>query len=153
MEITRVLAAQLAQPGVEVLPLARPPLDLLRAGHAGRVAQLDAAFNLFVSNAVRRFRTAAGDPVAVISVHDDAEIRVSFSSRFDDALAEGFRWPLDPLDDIDRIAGSVASLLAECRVTDVHFAATALPALNAQGQVWFVSARDIAVRGAAPPQH
>ncbi len=62
----------------------------------------------------------------MISAHDDAGIRVSFSSRFDDAPAEGFRWSLDPPDDIDRIVGSVTSLLAECRVTDVHVAAAAL---------------------------
>src|SRR5258706_4354020 len=66
MLLTRELAAQLAQSGTEVLPLPRPPLDLLRAAHAGRVAQLDAAFSLFASNAVRRFRSATGDPIAVL---------------------------------------------------------------------------------------
>jgi hypothetical protein len=44
MPLTRALAAQLAQPGVEALPLPRPPLELLRAAHAGRSAQLEAAF-------------------------------------------------------------------------------------------------------------
>ena len=142
MALTRALAAQLGQPGVEVLPLPRPPLDLLRAGHAGRVAQLEAAFSLFVSNAVRRFRSATGDPVAVISAHDNSEIRVSFSSLFDDSMVEGFRWPLHPLDAIDSIVGSVASLLEECRVTDVRYASALLPPLNAHGQMWYVTARD-----------
>ena len=142
MPLTRLLAAQIGQSGVEVLPMARPPLDLLRAGQAGRTAQLDAAFNLFVSNAVRRFRGATGDPVVVISAHDDGDIRVSFSSQFDDAMLEGFRWPLHPLDDLARITGSIAELLDECRVNDVQSALKVLPALNAQGQVWFVRARD-----------
>ena len=152
MPLTRVLASQLAQPGVEVLPMARPPLDLLRAGHAGRAAQLDAAFNLFVSNAVRRFRGATGDPVAVISAHDDGDIRVALSSQFDDTV-EGFRWPLHPLDDIARIADSMSDLLNECRINQVHRAGTVLAALNAQGQVWFVSVRDADRLADERPRH
>jgi hypothetical protein len=143
MPLTRLLAVQLGQPGIEVLPLARPPLDLLRAAHAGRVAQLEAAFNLFASNAVRHFRAGTGDPVAVIGTHDDAELRVSLSSPFDDTTVEGFRWPLHPLDDIGQITGSIVELLGECRVSDVQFVGRILPALNAQGQVRFVSARDL----------
>jgi len=142
MALTRALAAQLGQPGIEVLPLARAPIDLLRAGHAGRVAQLDTAFSLFVSNAVRRFRSATGDPVAVISAHDDSEIRVSFSSLFDDSMVEGFRWPLHPLDGIDSIVASITSLLDECRITDVRCASALLPPLNAHGQTWYVTARE-----------
>ncbi len=142
MPLTRALAAQLGQSGVEVLPLARPPLDLMRAGHAGRFAQLDAAFNLFASNAVRRSRGASGDPVAVLSAHDDADIRVTLSSQFDDTLLEGFRWPLHPLDDIGRIVDSITELLVACRVGNVRYVEKVLPALNAEGMTWFVSVRD-----------
>ena len=142
MPLTRALATQLGQAGVEVLPIPRPPLDLMRAGHAGRLAQLDAAFNLFVSNAVRRFRGATGDPVVVVSAHDDAELRVSFNSQFDDTALQGFRWPLHPLDDIGRIVGGITELLAECRISQVRCAERVLPALNAEGLVWFVSVRD-----------
>jgi len=151
MPLTRMLAAQLGQSGIEVLPLARPPLDLLRAAHAGRVAQLEAAFNLFASNAVRRFRAGTGDPVAVIGAHDDGELRVSLSSPFDDTMVEGFRWPLHPLDDIERIAVSVTELLGECRVSDVQCVGRILPSLNAQGLVWFGTARDLAE--AISPRH
>jgi hypothetical protein len=153
MPLTRMLATQLAQPGVEVLPLARPPLDLLRAGQAGRFAQLDAAFNLFVSNTVRRFRGATGDPVAVISAHDDADIRVSFSTQFDDAALEGFRWPLHPLDDITRIMDAIAELLAACRVTQVRCVGRVLPAFDAAGVVRFVSVRDADKLDAGPTRH
>lgn len=142
MALTRALAAQLSQSDVEVLPLPRPPLDLLRSAHAGRVAQLEAAFSLFVSNAVRRFRGATGDPVAVISAHDCGEIRVSLSSLFDDAMVEGFRWPLHPLDAIGGIASTITSLLTECRVTDVRCASAVLSSLNAQGQLRYLTARD-----------
>ena len=153
LALTRELAAQLNQPGVEVLPLPRPPLDLLRAAHAGRVAQLEAAFSLFASNAVRRFRSATGDPVAVISAHDDVELRVSLSSPFDDATIDGFRWPLHPLDDIDRIVSSMSELLRECRVNDVHCDARLLPALNTRGNVWFLTARDSDDARAAASRH
>ncbi|MEO7727988.1 MAG: hypothetical protein ABIS45_12100 [Burkholderiales bacterium] len=142
MPFTRLLAAQFAQAGVEVLPLARPPLELLRAAHAGRCAQLDAAFNLFVSNAVRRFRGATGDPVAVISAHDDADVRVSLSSQFDDTVLDGFRWPLHPLDNVARIVDSIGELLAACRVGNVRCVERVLPALDPHGLPWFVSVRD-----------
>jgi hypothetical protein len=137
MPLTRALAAQLAQKDVEVLPLARPPLDLLRAAHAGRYAQLDAAFNLFVSNEVRRLRGSTGDPRVVISAHDDNDIRISMSSPFDVTPAAGFRWPLHPLDELAEVAGSVSGLLAACRVHDVECVAEILPARNAQGQLWY----------------
>jgi hypothetical protein len=142
MPVTRALAAQFAQPDVEVLPLARPPVDLLRAGHAGRFAQLDAAFSLFTSNAVRRVRGATGDPLAVVAAHDDGDLRVNLASPFDASLSEGFRWPLHPLDDIAEITASIAGLLAACRVHDVRWVETVLPALNAQGEVWFARAQD-----------
>lgn len=142
MPLTRELAAQLNQPGVEVLPLPRPPLDLLRAAHAGRVAQLEAAFSLFASNAVRRHRSATGDPIAVISAHDDSELRVSLSSPFDDTTIDGYRWPLHPLDDIERIVGSITELLGECRVNNVHCAGSVLPARSTRANVWFLTPRD-----------
>jgi hypothetical protein len=151
MPLTRALALQLGQPDVEVLPLARPPLDILRAGPAGRYAQLETAFNLFVSNSVRRLRAAGGDPDAVISAHDDGDIRIVLTSPFDESLSEGFRWPLHPLDDITQVAASISDLLAACRVTNVRCAETVLPALNAQGLVWFARAREVGQ--AAPAAH
>jgi hypothetical protein len=142
MPLTRALGAQLNQPGIEVLPLARPPLDLLRAAHAGRVAQLETAFNLFASNAVRRFRASTGDPVAVLAAHDDGELRVGLSSPFDETL-EGFRWPLHPIDDIEAIVTAMLALFAECRVNDIRCVGRVLPALGAQGQVRYPTVRDV----------
>ena len=143
MPLTRALAAQFAQSGVDVLPMARPPQDLLRAGHTGRAAQLEAAFNLFVSNGLRRFRRVSGDPVTVVSAHDDGDIRVSFSSPFDDTMVEGFRWPLDLVDDLDAVTAEIAGLLAGCRLTDVRYVPGVRPALNALGHVWFLTVRDV----------
>ena len=58
MPVARALGAQLRQPGVDVLVMPRPPCDLLRAAHAGRTAQLEAAWNLCASNALRQIGRA-----------------------------------------------------------------------------------------------
>lgn len=142
MALMRLLGAQLAQSGVEILAMPRPPADFLRAAHAGRSAQLETACNLFASNAVRRFRTASGDPVAILSAHDNAELRLTLSQPFDEQMVEGFRWPLHPLDDIAAIAASIAGLLNECRVGRIEVAARVLPDCNAHGQAWFPTVKE-----------
>jgi len=124
MPLTRALARQLAQPGLDLLPLPRPPTAILKAAHAGRCAQLELAFSLFVSNTVRQFRSAVGDPAVILSAHQGeagaAEIRISMSSAFDDTLLEGFRWPLHPLDEIGQVVSNITDLLRECRIGDVR---------------------------------
>lgn len=142
MALTRLLGSQLAQAGADVLPMARPPSDLLRASHAGRSAQLETACNLFASNAVRRFRSASGDPVAILSTHDNGELRLTLSQPFDDAMIDGFRWPLHPLDDLASIAGSMTALLDDCRVGRIEVAPRVLPERNAHGQIWFPAVRE-----------
>ena len=127
MPLMRLLTTQLAQAGAEILPMARPPADLLRAAHAGRTAQLETACNLFASNAVRRFRSASGDPVAIISAHDNGELRLTLSQPFDDQMVEGFRWPLHPLDDIVAIMASMTELLDQCRFGRVEIVSRVLP--------------------------
>jgi hypothetical protein len=46
-------------------------------------------------------------------------VRVTFSSPFDDALCDAWRWPLGPSDDLGAITASITGLLAECRVDGV----------------------------------
>jgi hypothetical protein len=131
LPLTRVLVRQLAQPALDLLAMPRAPVSLLRAAHAGRCSELEVAFNLFVSNAVRDFRSTVGDPMVAVSAHrlekGGTEVRVSLSSPFDDTLLEGFRWPLHPLDDLARIVGTVAELLRDCRVSDMNIVAAVLP--------------------------
>lgn len=147
MPLARALGAQLAVPGVDLLALPRPPMGVLRAGYAGRKAQLEVALNLFLSNAIKHCRAAAGDPVLVISVHEagaaGTELRVSLSSMFDETLLEGYRWPLHPLDDPNEIAQSVQELAADCRLTDVRIVGTVLPE-GGNGAELFVRASDAA---------
>lgn len=157
MPLTRALARQFAQPGLDLLPLPRPPAAILKAAHAGRCAQLELAFSLFVSNTVRQFRSAVGDPAVVLSAHQGeagmAEIRISMSSALDDTLLEGFRWPLHPLDDLEQIIGNVASLLRECRVDDVRTACQVIMEGGMSGDRMFLDARAFDTRGNALQQH
>lgn len=147
MPLTRLLAQQLAQPGVELLPLPRPPLAILEATHAGRCAQLELAFSLFVSNTVRQFRATVGEPTVVLAAHRDeagaAELRVSMSSALDDTLLEGFRWPLHPLDDFDRVVESVVGLLRDCHLGDIRAVESVLAGGVPPQRALFFRGRDL----------
>lgn len=151
MPMTKLIAQQLQQPGLEVLPIARAPSPLYLAADAGRAAQIELAFSLFLSNAVRQFRMAVGDPSVVLSAHhgeaDDmgdtnGEVRVSLSSAFDESLLEGFRWPLYPADDVAAIIHTIRGLLDECRLNDVTVLPDVAADLNGRGGRFF-AVRDV----------
>ena len=146
MPITKLLARQLAQPGLDVLPIARAPVALYLASDAGRAAQMELAFSLFLSNAVRQFRLAVGDPAVVLSAHrmdeGGSELRVSLSSAFDDALLEGFRWPLYPADDFKEIINKINEMLVECRIDNTHSLAMVVADKTARGGRFF-AAREV----------
>jgi len=156
MPFTRLLTQQLAQPGLELLPMARAPAALYLASTAGRAAQIELAFSLFLSNAVRQFRLAVGDPAVVLSAHrtndGGAELRVSLSSVFDASMLEGFRWPLYPPDDFAEIHNKIISLLDECRLNDALSPPTVMADLNARGGR-FLTARDAELLEAAVRTH
>jgi hypothetical protein len=132
----RAMAAQLRTPGVDILPLPRPPAGLYSAAYAGRRAGVEAAFNLFTSNTVREFRSTVGDPEVTLSSHSGGELRVTLSTPFDDARVEGFRWPLHPSDDLAEVEATILRLLAECRLAALRLPAI-LPDLTAGGAVMF----------------
>jgi hypothetical protein len=140
LALTRAMSEQLSTAGAQLLPLPRPPLGLLRARHAGRRARLEIAFQLYFSNAVRRFRLASGDPDIVVSAHElagaGAEVRVSLSSRLDQTALEGFRWPLHPLDDLDAILACVRDLARDCRLGEPLVVERALPERDARGALF-----------------
>jgi hypothetical protein len=147
MPLTRELTRQLAQPGLEVLPMPRPPQPLVKAAYLGRAAQLEAALSLFLSNNVRRFRMSVGDPEAVLSAHALAagagELRLSLSSPFDESMLEGFCWPLHPLDDLDAVAQLFHRALADCRVNEALVISRVLPA-TLERNMLFVAGRSAA---------
>ena len=137
--LTRVLVRQLARSPVELLAIPRAPVSLLHAPHAGRSAELESAFNLFASNTLRQFRSSVGDPEVIVSAHRGertGEVRVSMSSALDDTALEGFRWPLHPLDDLERVAELVTDLMHDCRVENVRFIDRVLPERLASGRLF-----------------
>jgi len=154
MAMTKELARQLAQSGLEILPMPRPPQPLLIAAHAGRRAQLEAALSLFLGNTLRKFRMAVGDPEAVLSAHKldsgAGELRLSLSTPFDDSLFEGFAWPLQPQDDATEVSQLFQTVLAECRVPSVTVLQQVLPERLAGGSV-FVAGRML--ESLLPTQH
>ena len=145
MPMTQLLAQQLAQPGLDILPIPRSPISIYLAADAGRAAQVELAFSLFLSNAVRQFRLAVGDPGVVLSAHrldeGGAEYRVSLSSVFDESMLEGFRWPLYPGDDHIEIINKINNLLDECRLNDRRALGPVAADLNVRGGR-FLSGRD-----------
>lgn len=156
MPLTKELARQLAQPGLEILPMPRPPQPLLLAAQAGRRAQLEAALSLFLGNTLRRFRMAVGDPEAVLSAHrldgGAGELRLSLSTPFDDSLFEGFAWPLQPQDEAAEVTRLFQSVLAECRVPSVTVLQQILPDRLAGGSV-FVAGRMLEGLNDGPAKH
>ena len=124
--LVRELVAQLASEHSKVLALPRAPQRLLPAVAQGRAAQREVSAQIFASNAIRRLRGTVGEPTAVISAHraPDApgggELRLSLSSPFDPAAAEGFRCPLYPLDRVGDVVSMLVGLMRDCRVTDIR---------------------------------
>jgi hypothetical protein len=132
-ELASLLQTQLAVSGVQLLALPRPPKDLVSAPHAGRHAQLETALNLFASNGVRRLRMAVGDPVVIVSAHEGGDVRITLSSPFAPEMAEGFTWPLHPLDDLAALETAVCDLFVEIRLGDVRIAPRVLEAVRPSG--------------------
>lgn len=135
-----VMTKQLMLPGVDVLAVPRPPAGIMKAAYAGRYAGLEAAFNLFVSNTLRRFRLKVGDPGLLLSTHEGGELRATLYSPFDEGLTEGYRWPLHPLDDLEAIVASMTDFARECRVLDIATVPGVLPDVTSTGAVLFPTA-------------
>jgi hypothetical protein len=133
----RAMTAQLATAGVQILPMPRPPAGLYSAAYAGRRAGIEAAFNLFMSTCVRRFRSIVGDPHATLSSHASGELRVTLSNTLDDTLVEGFRWPLHPADDLGEVERTLTAMISECRLAEPHFVAGVLPDYSQTGAVLY----------------
>jgi hypothetical protein len=127
LPFTRAMAAQLGQPGLSLLPLPRPPMSHLRALEAGKFAESELGFQLFLSSALRKFRSRVGEAEAVVAACSDGSIHIRLSSPFDASLSKEYVWPLQPGDDMAAVSTGIFSLLEECRVTNVTVAETVQP--------------------------
>ena len=124
LPFTQALARQLGQEGLSLLPIPRPATNLQRAVESGRFALREMEFQLFLSNALRRFRARVGDPDATVASYSDGSVRITLGSPFDASLACEYRWPLYPEDDLGAVGGSILGLLAQCRLETVQVAET-----------------------------
>jgi hypothetical protein len=122
MAFTQALSKQLTAPNLTVLAMPRPPMSPLAALLVGQAAQRDVAMQLFVANAIRKFRERVGDPKAVISAHrtgEGGEVRLSLSNPFDEKGAEGFRATLLPNERAQDVSSAMQIPLQECKIEDV----------------------------------
>ena len=124
LAFTQALARQLAQEGLSLLAIPRPPTNLQRALESGRFALREMEFQLFLSDALRRFRARVGDPDTTVAAYSDGSVRISLDSPFDEALACEYRWPLYADDDLGAVGSSIFGLLADCRLETVQVAET-----------------------------
>jgi hypothetical protein len=147
MPFTRAVAAQLAQDGLSLLPLPRPPKSLVAAAPAGRFALQETRLNLFAASVLRKLRASVGEPVAVLSVHAGGEVRLGLSSPYDASVLHGFRWQLGVFDDLGEVAHSILSLLGDCRVLDVRVVPGLQPDRDAAGAPQFLSVHDLGPSG------
>jgi hypothetical protein len=122
MPFTRELAAQLGQPGLSFLPIPRPPMAPLQAIEAGLFSHSELGLQLFLSDALRKFRARVGEASALVASYADGSVRTGLSSPFDASLSAQYAWKLQPGDDLAAVANSIFSLLEECRVMDVQVA-------------------------------
>lgn len=120
MALTQELADQLGGEGITVLPIPRPPANLLQAQEEGRGAREELAFQAFVSRVVRGFRAEVGDPEATISALDSCAIGVRFTSPFIHSRVEVHVRGLHPLDDLTQVQAAIVELLRECRIERVE---------------------------------
>ena len=120
MPFTKALAAQLAQPGLSILPLARPPMSPLRALRAGKFAHGELGLQLFLASALRSFRSRVGEAEAVVAARADSSVLVRLESPFDASLSQQYCWTVHPGDDMAAISNSIFGLLADCRVTNIQ---------------------------------
>ena len=127
LPFTRALAAQLGRPGLSLLPIPRPPMSYLRALQAGQFAESELGFQLFLSAALRKFRSRVGEAEAVVVACADGSIRIRLTSPFDASMSHEYAWPLRPGDDIAAVRIGIFSLLEECRVTNVQVLETIQP--------------------------
>lgn len=144
--LMKFLGEQLKTDGVTLFPIARPPLVLLQAMVAGGSARQEVALQAFASSMIRKLHDMGQEPVAVLSAHENNELRFTISAPGDEKNWEGFVWPLSSLDSVPLIETQFCELMAECQVRDVRV----VPLVQADQQngiPLFLTADDVPVSG------
>ncbi|WP_018151096.1 hypothetical protein [Leeia oryzae] len=139
MALSQLLQQQWQTEGLTLFVMPRALTGVVAGQRDARFTCLEVAFQLFASAIIRRAREGVGDPAAVVSIHDNAEIRVTIGSRLQPDVAERFVWPLDDLDQIESVLHMMQIFFEECQVTDVTVAEQILPDRNAEGAPLFLA--------------
>lgn len=119
MALSQLLARQLGEPGLSLLPLPRAPQPWFAGLEAGRLACEEIAFNLFATGAIRRIRSETGDPSAEIAATDDGHVRIDLVSPLDPLQRHGHVWQLGFADDLAQVELAIRDLLRDCRLEKV----------------------------------
>ena len=138
MALSQLLQQQWQTEGLTLFVMPRALSGLVAGQNDARFTCLEVAFQLFASAIIRRAREGVGDPAAVVSMHENAEIRVTIGSRLQPEVSERFVWPLDELDQIESVLHMMQIFFEECQVTDVTVVEQILPDRNADGSPLFL---------------
>lgn len=111
----RELARQLAAPGVTLLAMPRPPQPVLRAAAAGAALCEEVALQLFLSEALRSFRAATGEPLVRVQAVEDG-IGIWLDNPFDRGQVRYHCRRLHPAEDFRTAVDAILALLEDCRV-------------------------------------
>lgn len=117
--LTRELNAQLALPGVTLLPLARPPRGLLQALSLGRFCREEVASQLVLGGYLRELQARHGEASALLAGGPGEEITVTLRAAWSDE-AFTHRWRLYPESDLGEVLDSIEGFLVACGVRRVE---------------------------------
>ena len=113
--------------GVTLFPLLGAPQPLLQAQIIGLRMLNEAALDMFASRQIRALRQAGRTVNAVMSAHENHDVRFSFSATEDPESCRGHVWALSQHDSIDHICEHFARLMADCQVKNVQFLQAVAP--------------------------
>ncbi|MGQ5523245.1 hypothetical protein ACUHMQ_08290 [Chitinimonas sp. PSY-7] len=130
LALTKLLGEQLKHDAMTLFPLPRAPQAWLAALDDGRIAQQEIRFQVFASNTLRKLRETGETPVAVLSCHEGAELRVTLGAEKNGEEWAGFIWPLGPLDRVEALQQMMVELLRECHHDDIRVLGEVLPQIK-----------------------
>lgn len=107
--------------GITLFPLLGAPQPLLQAQINGLRMLNEAGLDMFVSRQIRSLRQAGMTVTAIMSAHENHDLRFSFSAENDPKSCRGHIWPLTPHDSVQHICEHFSHLMADCQVQNVHF--------------------------------
>jgi hypothetical protein len=130
LALGKLLQTELGDPSVTLFMLPRPPQAWLPGLDDGRVAQQQIRFEVFASTILRKLRTMGETPVAILSTHEDGELRVTIGAERNREEWAGYVWKLAPLDRVDAVAHQLCEVLHECRQDDIRVMGEVLPSIK-----------------------